>query len=224
MEISGTHFGTEQCSSGDNGVLRAVLNYQRRALADKDIPVALEELFGSLAGMLTRDVFQVEINRRLGALLRVAGIEMQIVPHEDEISGEERARSDRLRLPTQFVDGDYDLLFTFGLGQLSKRSRQGVYETAVAVLTDYLRIASMSGPVVLRRFRYQPKQGESRLLSHTTASSSTESPAVPGVSQSKTTAYPGRITARFAHRLRNLLARIISEYSAGLLRPVAIRS
>ncbi len=198
--------------------MKVVSSHQRRVLADNDIPVALGELFGSLAGILTRDVFQVEINRRLGALLRVAGIELQIVPHETEPTGSECAKPNRARLSAQFVDGDYDLLFTFGLAQLSERSKQGVYDTAITVLTDYLKIVSLSGPVAQRRFRRQARDRRSRLPSQENeapiAESVSDASITPSLSETAPTVYtPPDNAAGFAHRLRNLLTAIMSGSS-----------
>ncbi|MCX6833068.1 MAG: HAMP domain-containing sensor histidine kinase [candidate division Zixibacteria bacterium] len=199
--------------------MKVVSSHQRRVLADNDIPVALGELLGSLADILTRDVFQVEINRRLGALLRVAGIELQIVPHETEPIGTERTKPDRVRLSVQFVDGDYDLLFTFGLAQLSERSKRGVYDTAITVLTDYLKIVSLSGPVALWRFRRQTRDNRrSRLLSQENeapiAESVSDASITPSLSETTPTVYtPQYNAAGFAHRLRNLLTAIMSGSS-----------
>ena len=198
--------------------MKVVSSHQRRVLADNDIPVALGVLLDSLAGILTRDVFQVEINRRLGALLRVAGIELQIVPHETEPVGSERTKPNRAGLSVQFVDGDYDLLFTFGLAQLSERSKQGVYDTAITVLTDYLETVSLSGPVVLQRFRRQTREGRGQLLSEENktpiAESVSDASTMPSLSETASTVYtPPYNAARFAHRLRNLLTAIMSGSS-----------
>jgi len=203
---------------GIDRALKVVSSHQRRVLADNDIPVALEELLGSLAGLLTRDVFQVEINRRLGALLRVAGIELQIVPHETEPIRSEHPKLNPVRLSAQFVDGDYDLLFTFGLAQLSERSKQVVYDTAITVLADYLKISSLSGPVALRRFRRQTREERSQLLSQENktpiAESVSDTSTMPSLSETDPTANtPPYNAAKFAHRLRNLLTAIMSGSS-----------
>ncbi len=175
--------------------MKLVSSHQRRALADNDIPVALEQLIGSLAGILTRDVFQVEINRRLGALLRVAGIELQIVPHETVSLDSERTNLNRVRLAVRFADGDYDLLFTYGLSQLSERSRQGVYDTAITVLTDYLKIVSQENKTPI-------------------AESASDVSTKPSLSETTPLVYtPPYNAAGFAHRLRNLLAAIMSGSS-----------
>jgi signal transduction histidine kinase len=203
---------------GFDRALKIVSSHQRRAIVERDIPVALEELLNSLAGILTRDVFQVEINRRLGALLRVAGIELQIVPHEKEPIDGEHTEPNRARLPVQFVDGDYDLQFTFGLAQLSERSRQGVYDTAITVLTDYLKIVSQSGPVALKRFRHQTRE---RINQHQSQENETpiaefvsNASTTPSLSETAPTVYtPPYNAAKFAHRLRNLLTAIMSGSS-----------
>ncbi|TFH60893.1 MAG: HAMP domain-containing histidine kinase [Candidatus Zixiibacteriota bacterium] len=175
--------------------MKVVSSHHRRVVADNDIPVVLGELLGSLAGILTRDVFQVEINRRLGALLRVAGIELQIVPHETVSLDSERTNLNRVRLAVQFVDGDYDLLFTYGLSQLSERSRQGVYDTAITVLTDYLKIVSQENKTPI-------------------AKSASDVSTKPSLSETTPLVYmPPYNAARFAHRLRNLLAAIMSGSS-----------
>jgi len=198
--------------------LKVVSSHQRRVLADNDIPVALRELLCSLAGILTRDVFQVEINRRLGALLRVAGIDLEIVPHETEPISSNRATPYQVRLLAQFVDGDYDLLFTFGLAKLSERSKQGVYDTAITVLTDYVKIVSLPGPVALQRFQCNSRERKSRrpLCDSSTSvsetlSDDTVSPSSPEINS--TVYAPPYDAARFAHRLRNPLTAIMSGSS-----------
>jgi hypothetical protein len=203
---------------GIDSALKVVSSHQRRVLADNDIPVALGELLGSLAGILTRDVFQVEINRRLGALLRVAGIDLKIVPRETEPISGNRATPYQVRLSAQFVDGDYDLLFTFGLAKLSERSKQGVYDTAITVLTDYLKIVSLSGSVSLQRFRRQTRERRSQLPSQENetpvAESASDASTTPSLSETSPTVYtPQYNAASFAHRLRNPLTAIMSGSS-----------
>jgi hypothetical protein len=203
---------------GIDRALKVVSSHQRRGLAGNDIPVALRELLGSLAGILTRDAFHVEINRRLGALLRVAGIVLQIVPHETELIDSEGTKQNRSRVSVQFVDGGYDLQFTFGLAQLSERSKQGVYDTAITVLTDYLKIVSLSGPVALQRFRNQTGDQGRHLPSQENeipiAESANDVSTTPILSETAPTVYtPPYNAARFAHRLRNLLTAIMSGSS-----------
>ena len=198
--------------------MKVVSSHQRRVLADNDIPVALRELLCSLAGILTRDVFQVEINRRLGALLRVAGIDLEIVPHETEPISSNRATPYQVRLLAQFVDGDYDLLFTFGLAKLSERSKQCVYDTAITVLTDYVKIVSLPGPVALQRFQCNSGEKKSRRpLSDARISISealSDDTISPSFSETTPTVYaPTYDAARFAHRLRNPLTAIMSGSS-----------
>lgn len=168
--------------------MKVVSSHRRRILADNGIPVALRELLSSLAGILTHEVFQVEINRRLSALLRVAGIDLRIVPHETEQISSNRTY--QVRLPEQFVDGDYDLQFTFELAKLSERSRQGIYDTAITILTDYLKTISPSGTV--------PETLSVDAIS-------------PSIIETNPTVYtPPYNAAGFAHRLRNLLTAIMS--------------
>lgn len=208
MEISRTHSKLKLAHLGIDRALKVVSSHQRRVLADNDIPVALGELLGSLAGILTRDVFQVEINRRLGALLRVAGMKLQIVSHETEPAGSEYTKPYQVRLPVQFADGGDDLLLTFELTRLSGRSRQAVYDTAITVLTDYLKIVSLSGPAALRRFR---RNG--RATTNQYPSPESETPSMESARNASATPMvytPPYNAARFAHRLRNLLMAIMS--------------
>jgi signal transduction histidine kinase len=196
--------------------LKVVSSHQRRVLAGNDIPVALGELLGSLAGILTREAFQVEINRRLGALLRVAGIELQIVQHETETIGSEQTTLNPDRLSVLFVDGECDLLFTFGLAQLSERSRQSICDTAITILTDYLRTLSLSSPVAPQRLRRdnREKEGWRNDLKPSISETLRDDAISTSIIEANPTVYtPPYNAAGFAHRLRNLLTAIMSGSS-----------
>jgi signal transduction histidine kinase len=186
-------------------------------LVDYEIPVSLMELFNSLAGIFTRDLFQVEIDRRLGALLRVAGIDLQIVPHYDDFIDNERLTPNQVCQTLQFVDGEYDLRFTFGLAHLSKRSKKGIYDTATTILTDFLKVVSMSGPVALQRFRRQINDKQPPALQRGVPKDfdiPTEGTPITNTVEANTTIFtPPNDAAKLAHRLRNNLTAIMSGSS-----------
>lgn len=191
---------------------------ERRALTNYGIPALLEELLVSLARNLTSDMFQVEINRRLGSLLRVAGIDLEIVPHEMEQVGGISATPAKLRLSAQFADGDHDLLLTFRFASLSEHSRQGIYDTAITVLTDYLKVISLNEPVASQHFQHETEEKIFRRpLSDvkTSASELLGDNAIPAsiIKTNKTDSLPPYNATGFAHRLRNLLSTIMSGSS-----------
>lgn len=198
--------------------MKTLTSQQRRVLADNDIPVSLKELFTSLAGVMTRDSFQVEINRRVGALFRVAGIDLQLIPYDPDNSVSDRATPLQQRLPLRFIDGSYDLVFSFGLAQLSERSKQSVYDATTTILTDFLKVVTLSGPAALHRFRSQARERRAQRFVPETASSSpnaTDETVAPDVANvaSSVPYEPAHNPTKFAHRLRNLLAAIMSASS-----------
>jgi signal transduction histidine kinase len=163
-------------------------------------------------------VFQVEINRRLGSLLRVAGIDLKIVPHETEQDGGNYATPAKLRLSAQFTDGDHDLLFTFRLANLSKRSRQGIYDTATTVLTDYLKVISLTEPAAPQLFQYESGEKINQRLLSDVKTPTSELPSDNSITTRIINTIPADYmppynATGFAHRLRNLLSTIMSGSS-----------
>ncbi len=199
--------------------MKITTSYQRRQLAANDIPLALKELFVSLSGMLTRNLFQVEINRRLGPLFRVSGIDLQVIPHQTSAADHERAVPNQVRFPITFTDGDCDLVFTFGLALLSERSKEGIYDAAVTILSDLLKVVSMSGPVALQRFRRTERVRRlptriSDTIPTVREATTDEVATIAGLNRAKPKLFtPPYDPTKFAHRLRNLLSAIMSGSS-----------
>jgi signal transduction histidine kinase len=202
------------------GTIRAVTittSCQRRVLADNNIPSSLTEILGLIAGMLSRDLFHVEINRRLGALFRVSGIQMETLPHEPSLPTEAETAPEANRFPIAFIDGEYDLQFAFALPRLSERSRQAIFDAAAAILSDFAKVLAISGPVSLREFRNQ-SPAELPLI-HDSANErmtgNEMAQRIPAASNRRVAGVyePLHDAAAFAHRLRNPLTAIMSAGS-----------
>jgi signal transduction histidine kinase len=118
-----------------------------------DLPLSLQELLVALSRLRTRDSFQNEIERRLGALLRVSGIAFEIEPLRLADNQDHQPERNRICVPLQFSDGYSELVIYFGIPQLSRRSREILYQTIETILYDLFKIASGSGPAELLRLR-----------------------------------------------------------------------
>ncbi len=170
----------------------------KQSLIVNHIPESLRDILSSLAGLLTHNLFQVEIDRRLGALFRVTGIEMQIVPVEVDAEGDRQTEESRIDLPLTFKDGAHVLSLRFSISDLSQNSRQSIFDTTAVVLSDYLETLTSSSP--------QATTAVTNRLDnrHGTIQSDRVSEPVSGNCD------PAYNAPKFAHRLRNSLAAIMS--------------
>lgn len=131
---------------------RAKNNPSQQAIVG-NMPLSLRELFLSLSRLRTRQVFQNELDQRLGALLRVSAVAVEIESRGSDRDEHDLADKNRVRIPLQFTDGDCEFVIFFGIPGLSRESRQSLYQTMEAVLSDLLKIALRSGTAALNRFR-----------------------------------------------------------------------
>ncbi len=141
MKSTGTWFKTETYGAKMTAISTGTV------AAETDTEDKLHELIellhvkvSRLANLLTPMELRDAIHKRLGAFLRVSGVDLQILVQPPKAETSQRLTERGVNIPLTAAAGDYLLRLEFEMPQISSEAKRSIFLALVAALDDLITI------------------------------------------------------------------------------------
>lgn len=111
----------------------------------REIARELGEALSRFATRVTRTRLQSAMNRRVGALLRLSGVKLEVLPGRFKRLDDAVCTSQEIRLPLVCTDGDCTMRLEFMLSGLGESSRISILQTVLTIVKDLAQLTRLEG-------------------------------------------------------------------------------